>query len=383
MSASKHKGPARAKWPMPEPSLLDKAQSLQTAPVVIQHPESWEGVPTHYCPGCGHGLIHRLVANALDDLGIRERTVGVAGVGCAILIYNYLDVDFQELPHGRAPAGATGIKRVRPDLVVFTYQGDGDLAAIGTAEIVHAAARSENITVIYVNNCVYGMTGGQMAPTTLVGQRSETSPEGRDPALQGHPIKVSEMLATLDGAVYLERVSVTHPENVKVAYRAVRKAFTYQLEGRGFSLVEFLSPCPTNWGMKPVDAMRWIDETVSRYYPLGVIKDQEPVHLAHLVEQPPTAFREDYMHGFRYETVTHATEDELGRPTRRPHPFGRRGGRWVSVDGTDYEPADHDEEEEPGAPAAPSKPAASDAPAGSGSDGPVGTDADPEPPEEH
>ena len=179
---------------------------------------------------------------------MRERTVGVAGVGCAILIYDYLDVDFQELPHGRRAAAASAIKRVRPDRVVFTYQGDGDLAAIGTAEIVHAAARSENITVIFVNNCVYGMTGGQMAPTTLVGQRSATTPGGRGTRIHGYPIRVSEMLTTLDGSVYLERVSVTHPENVKIAYRAIRKAFTNQLEDRGFSIVEVLSACPRTGG---------------------------------------------------------------------------------------------------------------------------------------
>jgi len=317
--------------------------SQQSPAVVIDHPEGLESVVTHYCPGCGHGITHRLIADVLDDLGVRETAVGIAGVGCAILIYNYLNCDFQELPHGRAPAAATGVKRVRPDLTVFTYQGDGDLAAIGTAEIVHAAARSENITVIYLNNCVYGMTGGQMAPTTLVGQHSQTSPEGRDPTTQGYPIRVSEMLATLDGAVYLERVSVSHPENVKVAHRAIKKAFRNQLEGKGFSLVEVLSPCPTNWGMKPADAMRWIDETVSQYYPLGVIKDEQPVRLAHLVEHPPTDFQGDHVHGFWYETLTHPTEDEQGRSTNRLHPFGRRGGRWVSVERSRR---DRDEEED-------------------------------------
>jgi 2-oxoglutarate ferredoxin oxidoreductase subunit beta len=306
--------------------------SFATPAVVLQHPESLEPVPTHYCPGCGHGIIHRLVANALDELGVREQTVGVAGVGCAVLIYNYLDVDFQELPHGRAPAAATAIKRVRPDRVVFTYQGDGDLAAIGTAEIVHAAARSEHITVIFVNNCVYGMTGGQMAPTTLVGQRTATTPGGRNAVIHGYPIRIAEMLATLDGSVYLERVSVTHPENVKAAYRAVRKAFAYQLEGRGFSLVEVLSPCPTNWGMKPVEAARFVDEHVSRYYPLGVIKDEAPVLLAHLEEHAPLEFGGDQLHGFRYETVFTPVEEELGRPTRHGPPFGRRGGRWVLVE---------------------------------------------------
>lgn len=308
--------------------LEDESVSLQTPPVAVLHPESLLPRPTHYCPGCGHGIIHRLVANALDDLGIRERTVGVAGVGCAVLIYNYLDCDFQELPHGRAPAGATGIKRAHPELVVFTYQGDGDLAAIGTAEIVHAAARSEHITVIFVNNCIYGMTGGQMAPTTLIGQKTETTPFGRQAEVQGWPVRVAELLATLDGAVYLERVSVTHPENVKAAYRAVRKAFQYQLEGKGFSLVEFLSPCPTNWGLSPRDAARFVDDTVTRYYPLGVIKDQVPVHFAHLVEHPPEDFHMQRMHGFWYEVVP---EEETGHPTDHPQPFGRRGGRWTGL----------------------------------------------------
>jgi 2-oxoglutarate/2-oxoacid ferredoxin oxidoreductase subunit beta len=312
--------------------------SLQSTPQALLHERSLRARPTHYCPGCGHGVIHRLVAAVLDDLGIREKAVGVAGVGCAVLIYNYLDCDFQELPHGRAPAGATGIKRTRPDLVVFTYQGDGDLAAIGTAEIVSAAARSEHITVMFVNNCIYGMTGGQLAPTTLVGQRTETTPRGRQPELQGWPIRVAEMLATLEGAVYLERVSVSHPENVKAAYRAVHKAFRYQLEGKGFSLVEFLSPCPTNWGMSPRDAARYVDETVSRYYPLGMIKDQEPVHFAHLVEHPPEDFEGEHMHGFRYEVLAYPTEEELGRPTRHPAPFGRRGGRWTRL--TDREHSD-------------------------------------------
>jgi len=270
------------------------------------------------------------VANALDELGIRERTIGVAGVGCAVLIYDYLDCDWQEAPHGRAPAVATGLKRTRPDRVVFTYQGDGDLAAIGTAEIVHAAARSEHISVIFVNNCIYGMTGGQLAPTSLVGQRTETTPQGRRPELQGWPMRVAEMLATLDGAVYLERVSVTHPENVKVAYRAVRKAFEYQLEGKGFCLVEVLSACPTNWALSPLEAARHIDEHVSRYYPLGVIKDQVPVHFAHLVEHPPGDFKGQHMHGFRYEIVADLDEDEPGSPGP-PLPFGRRGGRWTAL----------------------------------------------------
>lgn len=226
----------------------------------------------HYCPGCTHGIIHRLVAEAIDELDIEGRTVGVASVGCSVFSYNYFTCDMQQASHGRAPAVATGIKRCLPDRVVFTYQGDGDLAAIGTAEIVHAAARGENITVIFVNNAIYGMTGGQMAPTSLTGQVTLTTPYGRKPQ-DGRPIRMSEMLATLDGPAYIERVSVHDHKHVKDAARAIRKAFEKQLQGEGFSLVEVLSACPTNLKMTPSDALKWIEKNMLPLYPIGVIKD--------------------------------------------------------------------------------------------------------------
>jgi 2-oxoglutarate ferredoxin oxidoreductase subunit beta len=218
-------------------------------------------------------VLHRIVAETIDRLGVRERTVGIAPVGCAVFAYDYFDIDMVEVPHGRPPAIATGIKRSRPDLVVFSYQGDGDLAAIGTAEIVHAAARGENITVIFVNNGNYGMTGGQMAPTTLPGQRTTTTPNGRDIQEAGNPLRVSEMLATLDGPVYIERVSVDSPKNVLATKRAIQKAFRNQVDGAGFSLVEILSLCPTDWGMTPIEAVEWVREQMMKYYPLGVYKD--------------------------------------------------------------------------------------------------------------
>lgn len=240
---------------------------------VFERPKALADVVTHYCPGCTHGIIHRLVAEAIDDLDILGRTVGVAPVGCAVLAYNYFECDMQEAAHGRAPAVCTGIKRVRPDMIVFSYQGDGDLASIGAAEIVHAAARGENITVIFVNNGIYGMTGGQMAPTTLVGHRTTTSPYGRDAKLQGHPIRISEMLATLEGPAYIERVAVHTPQLVNKAKQAIKRAFTNQIEGKGFSLVEVLSTCPTNWGMTPVEALERVANEMVPYYPLGVYKD--------------------------------------------------------------------------------------------------------------
>lgn len=236
---------------------------------VFGRPEALADVPTHYCPGCTHGIIHRLIAEVIDELGVRERTVGISPVGCAVLAYDYFNCDFVEASHGRAPAVATGIKRASPNSVVFTYQGDGDLASIGAGEIVHAASRGEKITVIFVNNAIYGMTGGQMAPTTLPGQKTTTSPRGRDPEVAGHPIRVCELLSSLSGAAYIARVSVTSPANVAKARRAVKKAFETQLEGRGFSLVEFLSTCPTNWGMTPVEALKWVDDKMAVYYPLG------------------------------------------------------------------------------------------------------------------
>lgn len=230
-------------------------------------------VPLHYCPGCTHGIIHRLVAESIEELGLQDQAVGIAPVGCAVFAYNYFDCDMMEAAHGRAPAVATGIKRTCPDDLVFTYQGDGDLASIGTAEIVHAAARGEKITTIFVNNAIYGMTGGQMAPTTLVGQVTTTSPYGRNPETQGLPVKMSEMLATVDGAYYIERVSVHDVPNIIKAKKAIKKAFQYQMEGKGFSMVEILSTCPTNWGLSPVEALKWLKENMIPQYPLGVTKE--------------------------------------------------------------------------------------------------------------
>ncbi len=242
--------------------------------VVFDKPKSLADVPFHYCPGCTHGIIHRLVAEAIDELGIEGRAIGLAPVGCAVMAYDYFTCDMIEAAHGRAPAVATGIKRGRPDCIVFTYQGDGDLASIGMAETVHAAARNENITIIFVNNAIYGMTGGQMAPTSLPGQVTQTSPYGRDVAVQGHPIKVAELLSALDGPTYIERVAVNNVKNVKNAKKAILKAFRNQVEGKGFSLVEVVSSCPTNWGMTPAKALEWVNEKMIPYYPLGVYRDK-------------------------------------------------------------------------------------------------------------
>jgi 2-oxoglutarate/2-oxoacid ferredoxin oxidoreductase subunit beta len=231
----------------------------------------------HYCPGCTHGIIHKLVAEVLVELGVLDNAVGVAPVGCAVFAYDYFNCDMQQASHGRAPAVATGIKRTNPDSVVFTYQGDGDLASIGAAEIVHAAARGEKITTIFVNNAIYGMTGGQMAPTTLIGQKATTAPYGRDEATQGRPIKVSEMLSTIDGAVYVERVSVNNPANIRKTKKAIKKAFEVQLSGKGFGIVEVLSTCPTNWGMTPVESLKWLEENMLPFYPLGVFRNPEEV----------------------------------------------------------------------------------------------------------
>ncbi len=228
----------------------------------------------HYCPGCTHGIIHRLVAEALEELGVLGKTVGVASVGCSVFSYNYFNCDMIQAAHGRAPAVATGAKRANPDSVVFTYQGDGDLAAIGTAETVHSAARGENITVIFVNNAIYGMTGGQMAPTTLPNQITQTSPYGRDVTVVGYPVKVCEMLSQVDGATYLERVAVNNVKNIKKTKQAILKAFKNQIEGKGFSLVEVLSTCPTNWGLSPKESLKWLNENMETYYPLGVYKDK-------------------------------------------------------------------------------------------------------------
>lgn len=242
---------------------------------VYTRPKSLTDVVTHYCPGCPHGIAHRLVAETIDELGIQERTVGVASVGCSVFSYNYFDVDFQQAAHGRAPAVATGIKRVNPECIVFTYQGDGDLASIGMAEIVHAAVRGENITVIFINNAIYGMTGGQMAPTTLVGQKTTTSPFGRDPSTQGYPVKISELLSTVKGAHYVARFSLHNPANIQRAKQGIKKAFQNQIEGKGFSLVELLSTCSTNWGMTPQNALKWLEENMIPEYPLGEFKTGE------------------------------------------------------------------------------------------------------------
>ena len=241
--------------------------------VIFKRPEALLDVPTHYCPGCTHGIIHRLIAEAIDDLGILDKTIGVAPVGCSVLAYDYFACDMFQAAHGRAPAVATGIKRAVPSSVVFTYQGDGDLAAIGTSEIIHAATRGEKLTSIFVNNCIYGMTGGQMAPTTLPGQVTETSPYGRDTSTAGYPIRVSEMIATLDGACYVERVSVDNVKNIMKAKNAIKKAFQNQIDGKGFSMVEVLSTCPTNWGLSPSEALKWLRENMMPYYTLGVKKD--------------------------------------------------------------------------------------------------------------
>ncbi len=242
--------------------------------IVFEKPKALADVPLHYCPGCTHGIIHRLVAEVIDELGIEGKTVGIAPVGCSVFAYNYFNCDMIEAAHGRAPAVATGVKRSFPENVVFTYQGDGDLAAIGTAETVHAAARGENITIIFVNNAIYGMTGGQMAPTTLPGQVTQTSPYGRNPEQVGLPVKVCELLSNVDGATYLERVAVNNVKNVKNAKKAIKKAFQNQLDGKGFSLIEVLSTCPTNWGLKPEKALEWLEENMIPYYPLGVYKDK-------------------------------------------------------------------------------------------------------------
>ncbi|MCG8480802.1 MAG: thiamine pyrophosphate-dependent enzyme [Spirochaetales bacterium] len=224
---------------------------------------------THYCPGCTHGIIHRLVGEVLEEMDRLDYAIGVAPVGCAVFAYNYFNCDMHEAAHGRAPAVATGIKRVLPDRTVFSYQGDGDLASIGTAEIVHAAHRAEKITVIFVNNAIYGMTGGQMAPTTLLGQKTTTSPYGREESHTGRPIRISEMLATIDGATFIERTSVHSPQHIRKTKKAIREAFTVQQKGLGFSMVEILSTCPTNWGMTPIESLAWLEENMIPYYPLG------------------------------------------------------------------------------------------------------------------
>ncbi len=243
--------------------------------VVFDKPHALTDTPMHYCPGCTHGIVHRLVAEVLDELGIEGKTIGIAPVGCSVFAYNYFGCDMIEAAHGRAPAVATGVKRSDPENhIVFTYQGDGDLASIGMAETVHAAARNENITIIFINNAIYGMTGGQMAPTSLPGQVTQTSPYGRDTDHCGFPIKVCEMLSELDGPEYLERVTVNNVKNIMKAKKAIKKAFQNQIDGKGFSLVEVVSTCPTNWGMTPQNALKWLEDNMLPYYPLGCYKDR-------------------------------------------------------------------------------------------------------------
>lgn len=243
--------------------------------IVYERSKGLTDVQTHYCPGCTHGIAHKLVAESLVELGVLGKAIGIAPVGCSVLAYDYFACDMQEAAHGRAPAVATGIKRVRPDNIVFTYQGDGDLASIGMAEIVHAAHRSENITVIFINNAIYGMTGGQMAPTTLVGQKATTAQSGRQLNGMGAPLRIAELLATVPGARSVERVSLHNPANIKKTKKAIKNAFQNQIDGKGFSIVEVLSTCPTNWGKTPVDALKWLEENMIPYYPLGVFRTPE------------------------------------------------------------------------------------------------------------
>lgn len=240
--------------------------------IVHQRPESLSDVITHYCPGCTHGIAHRLVAEVIDEMGLREKTIGVAPVGCSVFAYNYFNMDFVEAPHGRAPAMATGIKRITPKNTVFTYQGDGDLASIGMAEVMHAAARGENITVIFINNAIFGMTGGQMAPTTLPGMKTTSSPNGRDVELTGYPIRMSEILATMDGSGYIVRRSLHDAKNIRKSKKAIRMAFETQERGLGFSMVELLSSCPTNWKVNPSQALDFIEEHMVPVFPLGDYK---------------------------------------------------------------------------------------------------------------
>lgn len=227
----------------------------------------------HYCPGCSHGTVHKLIAEVIEEMGFAEKTVGVSPVGCSVFAYNYIDIDWIEAAHGRALAVATAVKRLYPGNLVFTYQGDGDLSAIGTAESIHAAARGENVVAIYINNAIYGMTGGQMAPTSLPNQVTQTTPYGRDVNTAGYPVRICEMLSTLDGVALAQRVTVDNVKNVNIAKKAIKKAFQNQIEGKGYSIVEVLSTCPTNWGMSPVEALDWLEKNMVPYYPLGVYKD--------------------------------------------------------------------------------------------------------------
>lgn len=250
-------------------------ETTLAAQIVYQRPQSLTEAAMHYCPGCTHGIAHRLIAEVMDEMGIRERAIGVAPVGCSVFAYNYFDCDFVEAAHGRAPAMATGIKRLLPDRVVFTYQGDGDLASIGMGEIVHAAGRGENISVFFINNAIYGMTSGQMAPTTLPGQKTTSSPRGRDVETMGYPLRMAELLSNLDGAGYVVRRSLHDPKNIRMAKKAIRLAFETQLRGLGFSMVELLSTCSTNWGLSPLESLKWLEEHMIPYYPIGDFKVAE------------------------------------------------------------------------------------------------------------
>ncbi len=241
---------------------------------IYERPKSLKEVPFRYCPGCGHSIVHRVLAEVIDNLDIREKVIGVAPVGCAVFAYDYFNIDMIEVAHGRPPAAATGMKRTLPDSIIFSYQGDGDLAAIGTGEIIHAANRGENITVLFINNATYGMTGGQMAPTTLPNQRTTTTPRGRDVALTGYPLRVAELLASIEGVSFISRCSVDSYKNIMQTKKMVEKAFRYQMEGKGFSFVEILSPCPTDWGLSPLDAIDWIRSAMAEVYKPGVLKDR-------------------------------------------------------------------------------------------------------------
>ena len=252
---------------------MTKEEIIKPENLVYKKPTLMNDNGMHYCPGCSHGVVHKLIAEVIEEMGLEDKAVGISPVGCAVFIYNYLDIDWQEAAHGRAPALATAIKRLWPDRLVFTYQGDGDLAAIGTAETVHAATRGENITVIFVNNAIYGMTGGQMAPTSLPNQVTQTTPYGRDVNVAGYPVRVCEMLSTLDGVALAQRVTVDCVKNVNIAKKAIKKAFQNQIEGKGFSIVEVVSTCPTNWGLSPIEALQWLRDNMLPYYPLGVYKD--------------------------------------------------------------------------------------------------------------
>ena len=253
---------------------MTREDIIKTENLVYKRTPVLTDATMHYCPGCGHGVVHRIIAEVIEEMGIQDNVIGISPVGCSVLAYNYFDIDFVEAAHGRAPACASAIKRLRPDTFVFSYQGDGDLASIGCGEVMHACNRGENITMIFINNGIYGMTGGQMAPTTLVGQKTTTSPNGRDEAWCGAPIKMSEMLAEVPGAYYIERCAVNTTANIIKTKKAIKKAFQYQMEGKGFCMIEVLSTCPTNWGLSPVEAMKWLEENMIPYYPLGVYKDK-------------------------------------------------------------------------------------------------------------